>query len=549
MEQLFFDFTYNGNVVLSAVTNEVNTVQSLPSGTFPLEWTDYSDPDNPVTTDTLSNYYFYSPSYATQDFARFSTELTLEEEGNGVWLDCEYHGIRLKVKLTHEDNIHHVTISGFQKKFIDDQGEVSYYNMYANTWSNLSATWDSSQGESMHLALGIGDVNYSGYASQVQSVSFQLRKFKNGQYEYASGTCNWENNVFNFVPDPEHTYEPTDNTVVIGGTGNGDYPSDPAERPNVGNLNSWFAFSSSNGKGLTYYNMLISDMYEIFSKIYSNSYINLETRLKAIIDCFRIPFTVNVGNQISTINVADVPVRVTMGAYPLTQRFKEIDFPIVDLRNAGWDDYNDFSNTRASLYLPFVGRINIDINAIARGTIEVVAVCDGYTGNVSYWIYTTSMNAPREVLYGIYEGQSAVQIPIASTYNPNLVGKMISLGASTAGLITGIATENPAAIIKGAAGTLGGLTAFHEQNVDTSHLQDSASVATSPLHIRLDISRREMIRPEQYRETAGIGAFTTEVLRNLEGFVRVHSADYDGLSCEQEEKMIIKQMFEEGVYV
>lgn len=545
MEQMQFNFEYNGQTVLTAESNELaRTVVITSGGASDKIPYDSEDPESPtawvnrgaITPVTESPI----PSYT-----RLSTDLTLSDGGYGVILDCPHHDIRITLGLVHSGNVHTVTLYSLEKE-IEPNTWKRFWNAGEGSF-NLS--WDSSEEEEGYFAV------YQGYVQDkydsdppLLSIGFQFLKRKRNTTIGASQTTFWQDNLFNPNPDPEHTYEPTDNNIAIGGNGNGDYPSDPAERPNVGNLNSWFAFGSSDGKGLTYYDVLVSDIYHVFSKIYSDSYINLETRLKAIIDCFRIPFTVGTGSQVARINVADVPVSVS-GAYPLTQRFEEFDFPVVDLTDAGWDDYNDFSNTRATLYLPFVGRINIDINAIARGTIEVVAVGDAYTGNITYWIYTTSMNAPREVLYGVYEGQSAVQIPIASTYTPNLMGKIMAGAGIIGGGITAAVMGNPMGAAVAAGALLTTAPTALEQNVDTTHVQDSASNATSPLHIRLDISRREMIRPERYRETAGIGAFTTEVLRNLEGFVRVHSADYDGLSCEQEEKMIIKQMFEGGVYI
>lgn len=543
MDLYQFYFEYNNTVIMSGTASEMTAVADIPSGgdASLIEWTQYDE-----TIESRVGQGFITPSTSIKTFLRIPTDVTLDDAGTGVWLTSTHHNIRFRMRLTHSGTIHSAVISDFEKITLDEHGETVYVSAWAG--DPISITWDSDAQRAGYLAVYQGYANYKVLGDNIPSIGFQFMYQYNGQYEYSSGTVLWQINMFNDLPDPENTYEPTDNNIVIGGTGNGDYPSDPAERPNVGNLNNWFAFGSSNGKGLTYYDVLISDIYDVFSKIYSDSYINLETRLKAIIDCFRIPFTVGVGSQIARINVADVPVSVS-GAYPLTQRFKEFDFPIVDLTNAGWDDYNDFSNTRATLYLPFVGRINIDINAIARGTIEVVAVGDAYTGNITYWVYTTSMNAPREILYGVYEGQSAVQIPIAATYTPNLMGKIMASAGILGGGLTAAVMSNPMGAAVAAGALIATAPSALEQSVDTTHVQDSASNATSPLHIRLDISRREMIRPAQYREVAGIPAFTTEVLRNLEGFVRVHSADYDGLKCEQPEKEVIKSMLEEGVYV
>lgn len=544
MDLYQFYFEYNDVVIMSGTASEMTAVADIPSGgdASLIEWTQYDE-----TIESRVGQGFITPSTSIKTFLRIPTDVTLDDAGTGVWLTSTHHNIRFRMRLTHSGTVHSAVISDFEKITLNEQSETVYVSAWAG--DPISITWDSDAQRAGYLAVYQGYANYKGFGDNIPSIGFQFMYQYNGQYEYSSGTVLWQINMFNDLPDPERTYEPTEGNIHIGGTGNGNYPSDPAERPDVNALNDWFSFSSHNGKGLTYYRTTIADVYHTFAKVYVDSFINLETRLKAMIDCFKVPFSITGYTQLNKIYVADVPIDLLNWAYPLDDRFVEVNFGVFSLENFGWDDYNDFSNTLVSLYLPFVGRINIDINAVARGTIEVDAVCDSYTGNITYWIYTTSMQAPREVLYGVYEGQSAVQVPIANTYTPNLMGKITGFTSALTNMSMATGMGDALSAVKSGFGAVNAFTSGLERNVDRSHLQNSCSVATSPLHIRLDISRREMLRPEQYREKAGIPAFTTEVLSRLEGFVRVHTADYDGLSCEQEEKMIIKQMFEEGVYV
>lgn len=542
---MLFKFEYNGTVVLEGESNEFSEDVTITSG---------GDSDNiqyEVSGESVTSWVnrgAVTPASVTQNFTRLSTEMTIGNDYSGEYIYSEHHKIRLLFSLTHNGTQHNVYLRSFEKYC----GVVDDVEIWQRLWSGIGSiglSWDSSQEEG-YFCIYHGIVNdKNGQSGGVESVGFQFRTRRQGVFENSSDTMFWQDNVFNPAPEPEQTYQPTTGNVRVGGTGDGFYPSMPAERPNIEALNQALSFGSSNGKGLTYYDTSKETIYQIFSKIYGNSYINLETRLKSLIDAFMIPFRSTSGEDISNIPVADVNVAVGIPANPITARYNQVNFGVFDMSNYGWDDWNDFSNTTASLYLPFYGRINLDVNAFIRGSIEILAVCDTYTGNVVYWVYTKPMQAEREYLYGVYEGQSAVQIPIANTYTPNIFGKIMAGVGTTVNGIGNVAMGDVSAGISSIGSLLASIPSSYEKRVDTSHILDSAANATSPLQLRLDISRREMLRPEQYREIASIPAFVTERLGDMEGFVRVHSADYSGLKCEQSEKEIIKQMLEDGVYV
>lgn len=540
----------NENVVLEGTTNEFTGTYTIPSdssGDTDLDkYPDYNvDPTGETKVDVWVNAYIVKPTPITNNYMRLSTEDTY----NSVTLTDKYNGIRITFSLTHSGNTHVASITSFQKYCgQDDQGQDVWTGLWTANPETMSGSWNSASEEEGYIAFYYGTVNGKTPQSQrKKSIGIQFIKYYQGNYLTMSRVYFWELSAFNPIPSPDDTYEPTDN-VRIGGRGNGNYPSNAAETPNIDLRNTYMSFGSPNGKGLTYYITEIEDLIKAFTKIYSSSYMNEEARMNAMIDAFKIPDLSYDGQNIQHFWIADVSVSVNH-SYIMTTRFAQYDMGTVDLSNYGWDDYNDFKNTRASLLLPFVGRINISIDSIARGSIRVLAVMDRYTGNVAYWIYTRSMQAEREVLYGVYEGQSAIQIPFGGTHYVNMMGKFVSVGASVAGLFAGIAAENPLIVAGGASALVKSMTSLTEQGVDTTHQLSSTGAATTQYQVRLDIERREMLRPEQYRELASIPSFITIPVRQLDGFIKVHTADYSGLKCEQSEKEIIKAMLEEGVYV
>lgn len=541
-----FFFEYNGNVVLSGVSNKLTRKFEILSGgdSSLVEWTDYSTFE-PTENESNIGYQYATPQSLEENFIRIPTDITLDDAGTGVWLEDSHNGIRIKIRLTHNGTNHYCVISGFQKILLNEHGETVYQNMWASDES-LSATWDSNESIECYLSIFAGYVDYK-TTTNIPSILMQLKYFSGGAYTYASGTECWQINLFNPLPNPDHSYEPNE-TIRIGGRGDGSYPNSPAEDPNVSMRNTYMSFGSPTGKGLTYYITEIDDLMKAYNKIYSFSYINEEARLSAMIDAFKIPNLSVDGQNVQHFWIADINVDVNH-AYIMTTRFTQVDMGTVDLRNHGWDDYNDFKNTRASLLLPFVGRINIDIHAIARGAIRVTAVLDKYTGNVAYWVYTTGMQSPREVLYGVYEGQSAIQIPFGSVHGVNQGGKLVNMATSFAGIVVGASSGNPLVTL-GAGFAFGkSIASTFEVAVDKAHINSSSSAATGAFQVRLDIERREMLRPEQYREIASIPSFITVPLGQLTGFVSVHSTDCRGLTCEEEEKNAIKELLMKGVII
>lgn len=556
MGEYQFIFEYRGSEIFRGDSNPIDpyVIESASSGdTDEMHYYDYSlDPENPEQIRCYFNSWVPVPELSGEpDFIRLPTETTIEGETSGsyAYVTSEHQGIRLVMRLTHSGATHTVYLNRLEKFCgVNEHGERVWQGLVPQNIGTMSMSWNSDQEheETGYLAIYSGDVTGK-TGVKVPSIGFQFRNYAGGSYINQSVVWFFEAVIATNIPDTSDTYEPN-NTVLIGGRGTGNYPSDDAESPNTATRNSLFSFGSGSGQGLTYYITTIEDLIKAFTKIYSSSYINEEARINAMIDAFKIP-NITIGTQnIMKFWIADINVDVNT-AYIMTTRFVEVPLGNVDLSQYGWDDYNDFKNTRATLYLPFVGRINISMDAIARGSIRVLALLDRYTGNVAYWIYTRSMQAPKEVLYGVYEGQSAIQIPFGGSHMVNFMGKFTAMASIFAGGVVAGISGNPIGAGLAGLALVSQAPKALEVGVDTSHAISSTGAATTPYQVRLDIERREMLRPEQYREFASIPAFVTLPLGSMTGFIKIHTADYSGLKCEQSEKELIKEMLEEGVYV
>lgn len=349
-------------------------------------------------------------------------------------------------------------------------------------------------------------------------------------------------NVFEGIEDYEESYTPTTGNVTRGGTGTGYYPHNIPEGANFAQMvterNNALENTMGTGKGLSWYKMTQTGFAGSLAFAYGHDTllgsVSADKRISAYVGAYMLPVSVTGTN--SPFWLADDARNFGSNCQIISTRLVYDDCGTIDLSNYGWDDYNDFENTRATLFLPFVGTVNIDMNAIARGTINVKYIVDVCNGNIAFWVYTNSMQSMGTVLYGVYTGNCAVEIPTAGTYKGNVLDKIINAGTS-------IASGDYAGIARVA------VDAITDVHVNKSGGIDTNSASISRYQPRLDIEKKEILRTAQYAETTGIPAFTYQNLNSLNGYVEILAVDLSGISGEQIDKSELEALLKEGVWI
>ena len=358
----------------------------------------------------------------------------------------------------------------------------------------------------------------------------------------------YTDDVFQGVDGYQDSYAPTDNNVHRGGTGSGFYPHSLPEGYNFSQMISQRNTAlngtmSSTGEGLSYYVMDSSTFSKAMNFAYGNDSIfgsiGASVRLSALVGAYLLPLSVT-GTE-KPFYLANAQRSLGSGCKIVTTRLVWHDFGAIDLGSYGWDDFNDFTNTRAVLTLPFVGNINIDMNAIARGALTLKCAIDVTNGNIGYWVFTTSMEGPGMILYGTYTGNCAMTQPTSGTYKDNPREKIMNVGSS-------IATGNPVSIGSNVVSSVINAE-FKDIHVDKGGSFDSFSASVSEWEPQLIIEKREMLRAENYTDVDGIPAFATVNLNELSGFVQVHSIDISNIDAEDSEKEELVAMLKEGVWI
>lgn len=271
--------------------------------------------------------------------------------------------------------------------------------------------------------------------------------------------------------------------------------------------------------------------------------------IEAIISLQVFPYTPHIGTSeaITLLNhkceVADLGIDAN--GFPLTQQFRTIDFGTLTVDET-WESFLDYTSTSCSLYLPFIGEVEVPINEIMNGSINVQYTIDYFTGmcvanvlctrTLDFKVKTASQYSQHS-----YQGNCAVQLPIQSRDFCNMVGSLISCCATglTAGLETGALSAGQNALSGAWKPTLKSKGA----------IQANAGFC-SVLYPYISIERPVTAYPPSYQTVVGYPSYMCDTLGDYQGFCICDDINLSGISNATDNEMNrIKQLCKEGVFV
>lgn len=202
------------------------------------------------------------------------------------------------------------------------------------------------------------------------------------------------------------------------------------------------------------------------------------------------------------------------------------------------NDFLDYTNTSAVLYLPFCGTVPIDIQDIMDGGIEIIYEIDILQGNCVANVYTTNHQG-REKLQGCYAGNCAYRLPI--TGNKDGSGVIAGLVQTFVGAAAGSAST-------ALQGMYGALSAGVGSGTYAQGSIAGNSAYYSDTTCYLMLYRPNAVYPAQYGRQLGRPSGSSSIVGNYSGFVSgyVH-ADISGAT--DAEKQAIESWIERGIVV
>lgn len=300
----------------------------------------------------------------------------------------------------------------------------------------------------------------------VYSVSLQSgnRYSPNIQFSFyrqgGTGGPYWESIIgrYTSIPSPEtpdpNEQDPGGPSAPGGGEGNFDDTSDPIPLPDMPTI------SATDCGLVTAYRPTRQNLLDLGEYLYS-PLLDLDTLKKLfdqpmqwLIGLNILPFSPTTGGS-KEIKFAAFGTGVTSDY--CTQQYHQIDCGEVEVKEY-WGSALDYSpNTRAYLWLPFIGFVQVDVDIIMGSTCKVVYRVDILTGAC---IAVLMVNGSA---VNHWTGQCASNIPLSASDYSRVIGSLLSVAGTAIGSAAAIggalgALSNAGTAVAGATEAVKGAT-------------------------------------------------------------------------------------------
>ena len=260
-----------------------------------------------------------------------------------------------------------------------------------------------------------------------------------------------------------------------------------------------------------------------------------------IIGLFMLPVTPTTGNA-SGIYLGGINVN-TISCNRVTKQFVTLDFGSINISEL-YGNYLDYAYSRLSIYLPYIGMADIDVQEVTGGEVSLQYIIDCFTGAcVANVKCVKNTETPWGSVYSnstvhSYSGNVALQLPISAGSFDTMTQGLINVGL---GLISG----QPQTVAKGATDVIQSVGGDATTRGSLSSNTGKLSYQTPYLMFTRPIESR----PANLGKLHGYGAGVGGVLKNFSGYVECSDVKLDGISATDNELSMIESLLKSGVYV
>lgn len=225
---------------------------------------------------------------------------------------------------------------------------------------------------------------------------------------------------------------------------------------------------------------------------------------------------------------------------PLTNQFRTLDFGTLAVPEM-WQSFLDYDCSSFSLYLPFIGEVDIPVNEVMGASINVQYTLDYFTGTcVANVLCTKNVTTAGGGTYPSYaqhsyQGNCAIQVPLASMSYGSMVGSLINAGAAglkgnVAGVIGGILDAKSVVQTKGTISANAGFCAV--------------------MFPYITITRPITVVPLNYQEVTGYPSYIPSTLSECKGLCVCDDINLSGIEGATDSELErIKQLCKDGVII
>lgn len=267
---------------------------------------------------------------------------------------------------------------------------------------------------------------------------------------------------------------------------------------------------------------------------FANSYIN-KGLVEYVIDCHIVPVTP------STIQNSGLKVGFKTFSYnpsKVTSDYVRFDCGSLTIPEY-YQNFLDYSGTRAKLYLPFIGFVDVKPEWFQSGKLQVIYHFNIIDGScIAFIIGTSSKSKLKETVVANFGGNCCVHMPITGiNYSSMISGIAGGVGQVAAGIATG-------SISTALQGLENAVTS--RPDIQQSNGYNAGMSFMSYRQPYLLIERAVASFSKNYPKENGLPLNATKKLGDMKGFTTCVLPVVDNFHCLEEEKEMIKQALIEG---
>lgn len=270
-------------------------------------------------------------------------------------------------------------------------------------------------------------------------------------------------------------------------------------------------------------------------KSFADCFIN-QNLIQYVIDCHIVPCVPSVAESTG--------LKVGFKTFNYNPSKVTSDYVVVDCGTLNIKEYYknflDYVGTKAKLYLPFVGFVDVKNEWFQDGFLKVEYHYNVIDGSFMAFILSTSSKSElKNTVVASYGGNACVHIPITGTNYSSMISGVVQ-GTSKA--ISSLAQGKPSGLLEGGMNVLQSRPSVEQSN---SYNSNSAFMGVRIPY--LIIERPVSSFSENYTLEQGLPLNVTKKLSDVKGFTVCENIITDNLSCTFKEKEMIKNLFKDGV--
>ena len=243
-------------------------------------------------------------------------------------------------------------------------------------------------------------------------------------------------------------------------------------------------------------------------------------------------------------NLASQALGLTAQGNPIATQFKTFDFGTVTV-DEEWHSYLDYDATSVTLFLPFIGEVELPADEVVGSSVNVQYTIDFFTGMcvanvlIQKSVILASRRTVSHKTQHSYQGNCAINLPLSAVNYGSMIGSFVN--AASSGLRTGM------------AGTIGSFASDiasgnFKPTITTKGTLSANAGYCGILYPYIIVTRPITTEPDKYQEVLGYPSYMKNTIGACKGLCVCDDIDLKNISGATDEEIDeIRRLCKEGV--